>query len=497
MPKIPIPLEAGYFQDDQYRVGSRELYNCYPETNPGQATKTTIRTSPGYEIDVADQTGSPNTGIRVSGVNYYLIENRFYREPSGTSILVGSVSAEFATEQAYMVSNGKTIIMGTSSTSQMWYYDISGGTLDLIVNKDANFGTLRNGDDVKHAAYKDGYYVFITPYRIFHGSNDSSTDGLTFNALSFQPLPYGSVGTALASASGVLYVMTSLRTYLYQTAPTTPFSFSKSIGSDISVGSSSNRVAVFEDRLFFQGGTVSGSIGTFIIEGTSYQAVGTERIDSTINTAVFSSFQFNNHVFIHCAPSEVSGVAASGRPTYVLDYTETKIKGYPVWHRRGVYDGNGGFDNFGILFYEGSFILGVQGSSRDAAIYNIDGGVRSSCWGNSYQFGLTTTNENGFSFSFPFIRNEGSATVIKKVRLRFSDYVTNAELFSSVDGEIFVSLGVIDLTDIDSKTAEWRRLGRYNQDVMFRVVWSTELFDSLNPDQGNRGSNLIEGYFEV
>ena len=84
------------------------------------------------------------------------------------------------------------------------------------------------------------------------------------------------------------------------------------------------------------------------------------------------------------------------------------MRGYPIWHKRGVYDGDNGFGNGAILQYLGGYdALGFQGPNNDFALYEESSFSIAGGWGNSYQFLINDSEENGFQYSFPYIRAEG------------------------------------------------------------------------------------------
>lgn len=513
MPKIPVDFSLGYYEDTNSRLGNRQNYNCYPETTVGAVNKTVLRSVEGYSKLLADSSSTPSDAIMVDGVIYYVARDRFYSSssPYTTSTLIGNISAAFLNSPAKLVSNGKTIVIlntQTTAATDDYYYDIAGATLATIASFDADYAGFGKAKDV---TFKDGYYVFITENAIFHGDNASTGTGLSFNPLSFAAIPaQAGAGVGLEVANSQVYVFTRKKTFIYQTASTTPFSFARSTGFDMDLGLTSYAgKTTFEDQIFVVGVTQGSVPQCYIISGTSFKYVGNQSADefagsiTSLGRGIISSYQFRGHRFIHLAQNPIYSPIG---PTIVLDLTETLIKGAPMWHYRAVASGLGGFISSYIYKYldisdipssgVGSvFALGVRDGFRGATIYKAR---LDQSYGNSEVFDLTTSDENLFSYTFPFIRADGEPVDLKRVRLRFTDNVTEVELFITEDGTTFTSLGSFDLTNIDSKTAEWRRIGRVNEDAAFKVHYKTDyVSNQLNAGFGNKAGSLIEGYLEV
>ena len=185
----------------------------------------------------------------------------------------------------------------------------------------------------------------------------------------------------------------------------------------------------------------------------------------------------------------------------VWDLTESSLRGVPVWHERALTSGGAVSTLYPIqqyldatdttFGYVNIYAMGVRDGFRGATLYELK---EDQSLGNLdvFDFG---TGQTFKELTFQYLRAEGSPLMPNKVRLRFTDNVTLAELFSSTAGA-FTSLGEIDLTSIQSKTAEWRRLGRYNEDVTFKVRFEADyVLNEFNPSSGNKAVSIIEGYF--
>lgn len=513
MPKIPVDFSLGYYEDANHRLGNRQNYNCYPETTVGAVNKTVLRSVEGYSKLLQDRSIKGNDAIMVNGIIYFMSGERLYSSasPYTSSADLGFVSAVFNTAPAKLISNGKTVIIlspATNDPATDYYYDIAGGTVQSIAASDVDYISFGKARDV---TFKDGYYLFITDTILFHGDNVATGTGLSFNPLSFAAIPtQAGAGVGLEVANSQVYVFTRKKTFIYQTASTTPFSFARSTGFDMDLGLTSYAgKTTFEDQIFVVGVTQGSVPQCYIISGTSFKYVGNQSADefagsiTSLGRGLISSYQFRGHRFIHLAQNPVYSPIG---PTIVLDLTETLIKGAPMWHYRAVASGLGGFISSYIYKYldisdipssgVGSvFALGARGGFRGATIYKAE---LDQSYGNSEVFDLTTSDENLFSYTFPFIRADGEPVDLKRVRLRFTDNVTEVELFITEDGTTFASLGSFDLTNIDSKTAEWRRIGRVNEDAAFKVHYKTDyVSNQLNAGAGNKAGSLIEGFLEV
>lgn len=509
MANIPIPFSLGSYEDTSIRLGDRHLYNVYPETTPGAVNKGIARGVEGYKQIISDVNGSLNTSIIVDDVLYYIAGGNFYSAPmpNGPSANEGALSAVHGNTQSKLMSNGKNIVILAPSggTSDDYYFDIAGSTLATITSKDADYPTFGKALDV---TFKDGYYLFITETVLFHGDNVSTADGLGFNPLSFGLLPSANgAGVGLEVANSQVYVMTKSKTFLYQTAGTTPFSFSRSVGFDLDIGLASfSSKVTFQDQILMVGNTVGGTLRAYLISGTSATTVSNDYIEQQLKNysdpakMQVSTFELRTHRFIHITQN----VAAQGTASaLVYDLTESQLVGANTWHERAMTSGGAISTAYPIqqyldaadttFGYVNTYAMGVRDGFRGATLYQME---PDQSLGNLdvFDFG---TGQTFKEFSFQYLRSEGSSVMPKKIRLRFTDNVTTAELFSSTNGTP-VSLGVIDLTSIESKTAEWRRLGRYNEDVTFKVRFEADyVVNEFNPSFGNKPVSIIEGYFTV
>ena len=82
----------------------------------------------------------------------------------------------------------------------------------------------------------------------------------------------------------------------------------------------------------------------------------------------------------------------------------------------------------------------------------------------------TYNNELKFLYYFSFVRNSSEPFIINKIRMSFAG-VDTVELSSSSDGETYQSLGEFDLSSFDAgkQVAEWRRINRESNQVMFKL----------------------------
>lgn len=508
MPKIPLDFSYGAYSDDSPRAGDRVVLNCYPETTQGDVDKTIVRGVEGYEKLYNGPDFNLNNGIIVGTAIYYVAGRNLYRTYiyTGATTLLAVMSTAYNSSPAIMESNGKTIVIlcpGHSSTADH-YWDIVGNTGGTMASKSGIWTGFGEAIDV---CVKDGYYFFITYTTTFHGSNSNTTDGLTFNALSFQPLPtVGELGVGVAVSNSQIYVMTQTKTYVYQTASTTPYSFARSVGFDIDIGLTSafGKVA-FDDQLFMIGTRLGSAQKAYMISGTSYNAVSNSSVETNFpykGIILVSAFEVRGHRMVQVTNNPVQTLG-TGQPqglTQVYDLTESMIKGVNVWHERKLDQGSNTkypikkyLDNQKYEYINDKiYALGLRDGVYLPAIYQID---TTQSIGAAQYFGDGDADTD-IEYSFNFLRNQGDSVTIKKLRIRFTDGIKTAELFVTQGSNVFTSLGEIDLTTVDSKTAEWRRLGRFNSDASFKIKLIATSIGGIEED-GNDPVSILEGFIEV
>lgn len=500
MPKIPIDFAYGDYEDAAPAVENRRVLNCYPETTPGRNTKTIVRAIEGFQFP-STVSGQFQCSVSARNVFYCVIrENtgqdklyRYFATPTSTGFI-------FVTNLGNTGPVGQSTLRAATNGSNLVFVDniVSSGndySYDIATTVVTQLSTVANYlTSVRDVVYKDGYYLFITDQALFHGDNSiTGGTGIVFNALSFQLLPDGDVTAAgLAVANGVIYAMTLSGTYLYQTASTTPFSFSRSVNTFIGLGAF-NSSSIISDgkRIFVRGTANNGPYGYYLIEGTNYQLLSDESTYEITVGPNFYHYRLNSHHFFGFTGQGGGDGDPSFETSRTYDITESRLRGYPIWHARDYVEVDSGLSyDYPIVHYQaGARLLIALGYSEDAdetVVCLVD---QASCLNEASFFGITQPVERQFEYSFPFIRNNSDPFSIRSVSLTFNENIKEAELFQSTNGVDFVSLGEYDLSAYTSNTAAWRRIGRFETDVMFKVVFK--------PVSTSQPLVLIDGYFET
>lgn len=510
MPKIPIQFNYGQYTDVDRYYNERDVTNCYPFTSAGKNPKTIVRGSEGY-LKLTDNIPNIFLGSIVVGDFAYVVAGSNFYKVSMQTFVVTAIGSVGITSQPILATNGDTIVIvfpNVTAPSADYYYDIGTATLATIISKDANYAGYGKALDV---VYKDGYYVFVTESNIFHGDSFLATgDGLAFNPLSFAPLPSASLkGTGLAVASSQIYVFSTSKTFSYQTASTTPFSFQRSLSFDLDLGlNNPTGKVVFNDRVVLLGRSVNSRLSMYLLEGGSYRNISNTKLDNRLiaarNRALMSAYSINGHVFVSLAFSRASG---SPRSPIHLDITESDIVGYPIFHDKAWVAENSGHSKntqFPIQqyispvdnTYDEQTYLYAFGGEGDAinptCLYRV---IEDYSMPNPDFFDITevTPIDNSSVYTFNPVGAESDPFKIRKVRMKFSENTKGAELFIRRIGEIpliaYESLGYIDLETSRTKVAEWRRINRFSEDIQFKVAFK--------PIDITRPNTLIEGYFEA
>lgn len=483
MPKIPIDFTYGYYEDAALKSANREVLNCYPETTQGDNQRTVLRTVENYQTREDTSTRSYGNSIMVGDVIYGVeAGGQFFSIDVGTNTytVIGNLPSAIYIPYR-MATNGDTIVMvnfQSGTVTNDFYYDTSSGTLDRITNKDAVYGGFSKARDV---VYKDGYYLFITDDGLFHGDNFLSTgDGLVFNALSFAPLPAESGdGVGLEVANSQVYAFASNSTLLYQTAPTTPFSFARNTGFDLELGLTDPSMKVtFDDRIFLLGKASGSGASAYVLSGQSFENVSNTELDEDLKNisyrAVVSTYVANGHRMITMRPHLSQGTSVD---PVVLDFTETQIKGFPVWHRRAfqsagvwpIFEYFNTKQSTGTLDSTG-FAMGIRNSGfRGTTLYQVK---PTEVIGEPSEFDMPGIDRY-FEYTFPALRNDAEPFFIKSIRLMWTDNIKEVELFVTEDNSTYTSLGEFDLEATTEKQAEWRRINRFSNQAGFKVRFQT------------------------
>ena len=484
MPNIPIDFTTGYYVDSAVKTANRDVVNCWPETNAQNQT-TILRSCENYQEQEGTSTKNYGNSIIV-GDTIYGIEGtgQFFSIDinSTTYTAIGSLpSAIFVPYR--LATNGDSIVMvnyQSTTKTHDFYYDIGTATLATITSKDADYSGFEKAIDV---VYKDGYYLFITKNTLFHGDNFISTgDGLAFDPLSFAVIPAeAGDGRGVEVANSQVYAFTAKATLLYQTVATTPFSFSRSVGFDIDLGLTDPCAKItFEDSIFLLGKSSGTGASAFILSGQSYTQVSNSELDALLRSlsyrAVMSTYRANGHRMITMRSHLAQGTATD---PLVLDYTETQIKGVPVWHRRTfsasgvwpIYEYFSTSESTSSFDAEG-FAMGIRNSGfKGTTLYQVK---NNEIIGDPSEFDMAGLTRS-MTYTFPAIRAGGDPFFIKSIRMMWSGSVQNVELFVTTDNNSFSSLGSFDLTTSTTKVAEWRRVNRFSDQAGFKIV-----FDSVN-----------------
>ena len=501
MPKNPIEFAYGDYEDAAPAVENRRVLNCYPETTPGKNTKTIVRGIEGLqEIDTVS--GLFLGSVTRANFRYYVIKNGvggdlYSVNSAGVSSLAGNMPNLNATSNVRMLFNGKNIIIISDGLSQSndYYYDPIGVVLDQIATLDPTYSGFARARDV---VLKNGYYLFISGINLYHGDNVTLGTGLTFNALSFQPIPSGySTAIGAVVANSQVYVFTKSGTLIYQAAPTTPFSFQRNISFDIPISATTRTsfTAVGNDIYLLGRTEEAQTVSFYRMSGSSIELLRDQEFKAPLIgdlALVMLSYQLNSHKFVGI--NNISTVVGADF-CYIYDATESALRGYPMWQRRGFVkdtDNQELLNNYPIVEYFSFISTGPQqlwafGYNKDndtTYIYSI---LENSSLNIASFFDTPVDNERIFEYSFPLLRDSSSPIIIKSISIGFNENVSTAELLQTTDGVSFASLGVVDITSVTTNRAEWRRIGRYEVDVSYKI--RATVIDTTKPFA------IIDGYY--
>ncbi len=502
MPDTPIDFAYGDYEDPSSEVAFRRVLNCHAETTPGRNTKTIVRANEGFQFPTA-VSGLFQCSVVSNGINYCVI-----REPGGqdklytysanttstTMIFLANLGATGGADQSTLraATNGKNLVFVDNivSSGNDYTYDISTTTVTQLSTV-ANYVS-----GVTDVIQKDGYYLFIAGSVLFHGDNSISGggSGLVFNALSIQTLPNGDVqGKALVVANSVIYALTLTGTYLYQVASTTPFSFSVAQNTFINIAAFISTAVITDGkRIFLRGSADNGPYGYYMIEGTSYQLLSDEPTIEITSGPNFYNYRLNSHQFYGFTGQGPNDGDPFFEASRTYDLTESRLRGYPVWHTRDYIqtsDGELSYDYPIVHYQSASRLLMAFGYSEDSAETSLVLVDQASCLNEASFFGITQSVERHFEFTFPYIRNDSKPFTIKSVSLMFNGNAKEVELFQTTDGVNYVSLGEIDISGNTSNVGEWRRIGRFEADVSFKIRFA--------PTTDTDPLVIIGGFFRV
>jgi len=504
MPKIPIDFAYGDYEDAAPAVENRRVLNCYPETTPGDNARTIVRGVEGYNVAGSSVfTGRWIQTLETNNKLFHLINDGGVLKLYDGISLAKTYATAGDVKFAKMASNGKFIVIlvitlngGSATSSNDQYYDLSTfGIGGQMIVKDANWAGFGKAADV---TFSDGYFVFTTTETIFHGDNVATGDGLTFNPLSFTTPPAeAGILSGVERANSQVYVFSQNRAFIYAVSPTVPFSFqlNKSFSVNINNLSYLTKISI-GDSIYCIGSTdFTQVLGFYEISGS--QVIQLKTFNGAINAVTANpmySYSINKHSFVGFTYKE-QGFQTEEDIAYCLDITESRMRGYPVWHRRGmVLDADNDSvvnGSYPIVSYVNNNNLsnvvqaiGLNLDTDTTTLYNV---LENSSLNEASFFDIDPVEVRVFEYSFPIIRNDSEPLFIKSISLGFNDNVATAELMQSIDGENYTSLGEFDLTTITSHRAEWRRLGRYETDVVFKVRTTTV--------EETKPMTIIDGYY--
>lgn len=522
MPKIRVPLQLGYYQDESLSIGDQECLNMYPSAteNPGAGSAAVIKEvegllSLGLLTDISDI--APDSILRGavrSGNNIFCVyaDHIIRVRVSTDSVVFVSDLGTFTTtlDQTVPVSmetNGKLIAIVSPGLKAVVFVNV----VDLVVSSVAT----PNNFTVTDVTYQNGFFIYVgtTPTVgsnlsgtvVYHGLSKTDVSlGSAFNVLDFtlsDIIPdIRVVELAIASVNGILYVMGGGRSEIYQYSGAAQFAFRKVVGTWIDVGcyNASCKIVV-GGKLYTIGRSGESELGVYIIEGTVKRKISTPVIDKAISDSLTSmtgiffppppgfrstvwTFKSKGHEFIGF--NLYSDFVMREGKTFVYDLTQSTMSGFNVWHRRSSELPNSpAFARFYALLGNRTFALGWKTNGvtefNDVAVIDHDKGE---------QFGIILKKD----VSFNYINTEFNRVRFKKFQLYGDNLLPTVEMsHAEINGSGTMNESVSRISGSTNKNfQEWRRLGKSKLPRRFR----------LKMDQGTSNPGIMtftDAYIEV
>lgn len=350
MPKVPLAITQGNYVDVN-DFGSRQFsLNMWPTFNQqeGSLTPTKVRRTPGLVAFTASLVPTVTSGYGGYATNgggrgplfINLGQDIFRIIGDGSSTI--RASGLFGGGYTSMVFNSQNI-MAVTKGDNAYFFDESLSTLTAIT--DATFLAIVGLEDIVSVVYIDGYFVFATETTLFTSSLETVNKGRNFDIDdTHEPNYKADKILDLKVVDGNLWVIGYLTIEVYDNTGAAGFPFDRIENIILDKGGCVHGRAIeIDDELYLIGRGPSEPYSVYRVSGNRFQKISTDVIDQALESTECDVSTFaptteqklftighDGHVFLGMTLT-VIGI----NTTFMYDITESRRKGFPVWHRRG------------------------------------------------------------------------------------------------------------------------------------------------------------------
>lgn len=338
MPLESLPFADGFYISQSPNLLEKRVINLYPIIPEADAlTKRALIHTPGVTQFASVGTPLSRGVIKFTdGIPYRVIGSKLYSFTSiGDSINHGSISG---TDDVSMASNGINIaIVDPNGTS--YFFTPSTGVLE-----ESTSAAFLSFGQAKTVTFKGGFYVYTTTSVFFTGSDKTTNDGKTFNALDFEdadidpdPIVKGFVD------HNQFYVMGEIITEVYRNIVTAGFPLQRIVGAMIPKGCAApNSVISFDQSFLFMGGGKDEKPAIYRVIGSSIEKISTPSVEKLIQSNS-KDVIFKSRALSYSEDGNYFAAFTVGSNTVTYDANTSRLSGKHEWHERqtGITNGNG------------------------------------------------------------------------------------------------------------------------------------------------------------
>lgn len=325
MPRVPIPIATGFYEDASKPIASQQCINwlpVIPETNA--LSESQLKGTEGLSLFATNGTKNNRGAHVMNSIAFFVNGNNLYRVNSdGTSDDLGTISG---TGRVSIADNGTQLCIVVPGSTGYIFTD-SPDTLTEITDPD--FFSLGPSNQV---VYKDSFFVHIASDKFFISALN---DGLVYDALDFGTAEVDpDDNTAVHVNRNILYIGGNETIEPFQNVGGAGFPYQRIPGAVIQKGIKAKfSVVEFDNSFVFLGGGKTEQPAIWRFTGSSAVKISTQAIDNIISKesdsaleSVFSTTHATDGRYLVCFHFSTT--------TFCYDATASALLGKPVWHER-------------------------------------------------------------------------------------------------------------------------------------------------------------------
>lgn len=466
---MDIPVTQGFYEDDVKPIAAQQCINWIPVIPDTQGLAMSyLKGTPGLKAFTTNGTKSNRGAHVMDGIPYFVNGNNLYRvNADGASDDLGAIAG---TGRVSFADNGKQLCVVVPNSTG-YIYKSEDETLTEIT--DSNYVALGPSLQV---VYKDGYFTHLAKDLYFISALN---DGLTYGALDFGTAEVNpDSNTAIHVNRNAGYIAGSETIQQFQNVGGADFPFSITQGAVIQKGVKAKfSVVDFDNSFVFLGGGANEQPAIWLFTGSSVVKLSTKAIDSVIKKETEQQLK-DVYATTHALDGGFFVCFHFSDTSFCYDADASAKTGRTIWHERQSRTAAQTQTKWRVASIVQAYGKLLVGDILGPTIGEIDSNAFSE-YGTLIDRDVATgpLHNNGKQFNVDELEvtvESGQGNADSPEPMITMSYSTDGG--NTFSNELARSMGKVGERN---KRQIWRRLGRVDRYIMFRLSVSAKVKPSI------------------